>query len=381
MIDVQFSRGTLFTVFLRARMPAPIGAIPEMPDSVEVRNRPFLSTLRRGATNAVDTCLGVGTPDVVTIICDEKSMVVASSILDRVEKIGAAVHVFILERHAVRPVDRLPGEIARALRQSTVSIYTAHPQEGEHAHRKEIINLVGAHKLKHAHMIGASEDTMVQGMLSDYRRVAKLNEIVIDLLRKARTIRVTSPKGTDVTVEIDPGEKIFSAAGVIAPGTWENLPSGEVFTCPRNVEGVFICDGLPPTEEQVDRFDLARKPLSMEISGGRLVKVEGGPDSLANRVLSVVRSGSNVDRIGMFAVGTNYDLLMPIGDRIQDQFVPGAYFSLGRPAATSSTSWTSSQQLTFSARKTSLDLDGRLVVENGRYAADILDQTRASKLP
>lgn len=352
-----------------------------MPDSAEVRNTHFLSSLTRGAANAVETCLGVVPEDVATLICDERSMKVAAALLDRIDKIGARTHVFVVERQAERPVKKLPPEIARALRDSTCSVYTAHPLEGEHAHRKEIISLIGAHRLRHAHMIGASEDSMVQGMLTDYRRIARLNHLVIGLLEKARSIKVTSPKGTDVTVELDPAEKIHSAAGVIGPGRWENLPSGEVFTCPKTVDGVFMCDGLPPTEETVDRFELARKPLRLEIASGKLVNIEGGPESLANRVLATVRSGTNIERIGMFAIGTNYDLLMPIGDRIQDQFVPGAYFSLGRPAATELTSWTSSMQLTFSAKKTSLELDGGLVVDSGRYVADILDQTRASRIP
>jgi len=347
-----------------------------MPDSAELRSHRFSESLRRGAQNAVTDCLSVTRDDTVTLVSDEKSLTIAASLLERIDEAGSTVNAFILERRGARPLHRLPTEIVRALGRSTVSIYTAHPQEGEHTHRKELIGLVGPNQLRHAHMLGASEDSMVQGMLSDYRRVAMLNALMVERLRRLPAIRVTSPKGTDVTVELEPGERIFDAAGLIAPGTWENLPSGEVFTCPRSVDGVFICDSLPPTEEPVDRFELGLKPLRIEIARGRLVSMSGGPENLAKRVLATIRSGTNVDRIGMFGVGTNYELLMPIGDRIQDQFVPGAYFSFGRPASTVATSWTSTQQLTFSARKTSLRLGTQLVIDGGRYAPEILEMTR-----
>ena len=344
-----------------------------MPDSIEIKETVFPSNLKRGAKNAILSCLRVTPDDVATLICDEGSLTVAAALLEQLSQVGAKTKSFIMERRTSRPAVDLPPEIARALSNSTVSIYTLRPMEGEYVHRKEIIGMVGPNKLRHAHMIGISEDSMLQGMLSDYGLMSKLNDIMVEKLQNAESIRVTCPKGTNVTVVLDPAEKIESAAGIIEPGSWENLPSGEIYTCPKSVDGVYICDGIPPTEDEVDRFELGQKPLRIEMGGGRMTNMSGGPGSLANKVLATVRSGTNVDRIGMMGIGTNYDLLMPIGDRVQDQFVPGAYFSMGRPVAVEATSWTSSQQLTFSARKTSLEIDGEIIINNGRYIQEILD--------
>jgi hypothetical protein len=312
----------------------------------------------------------------VTLVCDDASMTVAIALLAELDDAQARSHVFILERRAVRPLTGLPAEITRALKVSNASLYTVHPKDGEYEHRKELIGLVAPHKLRHAHMIRISEDAMMQGMLSDYRRVAKLNAIVKQRLVRAKEIRVTSQSGTDAFVTLDPSEPIYSAAGVIAPGEWANLPNGEVYTVPQSVEGVFICDGTVPSEERFDRIELSRRPLRIEMAAGRLTKLSGGPGKLANGILATVHSGHNVDRIGMFAVGTNFELLMPIGDASQDMFIPGAYFSLGRPVATGNPSWTSTCQLSFSGRKTSLYIDGDLLVDGGRFSQRILDQTR-----
>ena len=94
---------------------------------------------------------------------------------------------------------------------------------------------------------------------------------------------------------------------------------------------------------------------------------------------AIIRDGVNLDRIGMFAVGTNFELLMPIGDAIQDLFIPGAYFSFGRSPSSGGhkPSWEASAQLTFTGRKTSLELDGFDVIKEGRYDPAILAETES----
>lgn len=348
-----------------------------MPDSGEVKGQGDVTQLMRGARNAMASCLSVTADDRITLICDESTLTVAAALLQAAEATGAQTQCFVLERHVVRPAGKLPPEIVRALEKSSVSIYACRPQEGEVPHRFELIEMVGPLKLRHAHMIQITEDAMMQGMLSDYRRVARLNEIMIQRVSRAASVRVTSSVGTDVSVTLDPTEEWESSAGVIEPGRWLNLPNGEILTCPAAVEGIFVCDGVVPVAEQPERFDIGRKPLRIEVGAGRLVDITGGPGDVAESVLATIRAGVNLDRIGMFAVGTNFELLMPIGDAIQDLFIPGAYFSFGRSPASGSAkpSWEASAQLTFTGRKTTVELDGFPVIKDGRYDPRILAET------
>jgi hypothetical protein len=340
-----------------------------MPDTQEIEVAGDITHLMRGARNAVKTCLAVSDRDEATIVCDEASLTVAAALRLAIAETGARCHCFILERHVPRPADSLPPLIRRTLARSTVSIYTCRPREGETGHRLELIALVEPHRLRHAHMINITEDAMQQGMLSDYRQVARLNDLMVERLGRAATIRVTSRRGTDVTVSLDRAEPWERSAGVIEPGHWHNLPNGEIFACPAAVDGVFVCDGIVPITSQLDRFEIGRHPLRLEFRASRLLDATGGPGDLARQVLANVRGGRNLDRIGMFAVGTNFDLLMPIGNATQDLFVRGAYFSLGRSPAAGSrpASWSSSAQYPFTARKTSLLLDGLPVINEGRY--------------
>jgi len=346
-----------------------------MPDSRILRKLAGRRHLRKGARNAVCNCLAVEPDDVVTVVCDEASLNVAAALLEAIDAVGAKSKCFVLEQRVSRPMTGLPDEIVKALEGSTVSVYTVHPIEGEYAHRQQLIALVRPQNLRHAHMLRITEDAMVQGMLSDYRRVARLNEIMIDRLLRARDIRVTSRSGTNLSIELDPAEPWEASAGVIRPGEWDNLPNGEILTCPASVDGVYVCDGIAPVDYKVDRFDIGRRPLLIELAAGRLVKLAGGPGDMAERVREAIRGGRNTNRIGMFAIGTNFDLLMPIGDPTQDMFVPGAYFSFGRPAGSSNAPWTSSAQLTFSGRTTSLIIDGVDVISEGHYMPEIIAAT------
>jgi leucyl aminopeptidase (aminopeptidase T) len=346
----------------------------DMPDTAELKREPVNPGLRKGARNAARSCLGLGERDTVTLICDEASIRVAAALLEAFENEGAQCQVFILERQAPRPLDQLPPQIVRALERSTTSVYTVHPLDGEVAHRQQLIKLVAPLELKHAHMIRITEDAMQQAMLTDYRKVARLNPIVIERLRRGRKIRVTSKVGTDVEVTLDPAGGWDASAGVIGPGEWYNLPNGEVLTCPQSVDGLFVCNGVVPGDVPVDRFELMQRPLRIELKAGKLVNLSGGPGQMARDILATIRSGTNLDRIGMFAVGTNFNLLMPIGDLIQDMFLPGAYFSFGRSPVTGgiAATWEASAQLTFTGRKTTVEVDGFKMIDESRYDPSVL---------
>jgi aminopeptidase len=347
-----------------------------MPDSRELKVIGAVHRLMAGARNAVSNCLSADRTDSATLVCDQTSLNVAASIYAALEEKSIPCHAFVLERHATRPIEKLPKAIVDALNISTISLYTAHPVPGEYKHRAQLIGLVKPLRLRHAHMVRLSEDSMMQGMLSNYKRVARLNQLMISRINQAKTIHVTSPKGTDIWVTLDPKEEWESSAGEIGPGEWYNLPNGEIITCPAKVDGTFICNGIIPIEEKVDQFETGRLPLEIQLENSRLVDIKGGPPLLADSVKEVLLASKDLDRIGQFAVGTNFELLMTIGDSTQDMFVPGAYFSFGRSQTNANVSWTTNNSLPFSARRTTLELDGLPIISNGRYNHSLLALTR-----
>ena len=68
---------------------------------------------------------------------------------------------------------------------------------------------------------------------------------MIDKVRQARTIRATTPAGTDITADLNPAYRWIKTSGLISREKWGNLPGGEVFTTPGNVNGTRCT--RPPT--------------------------------------------------------------------------------------------------------------------------------------
>src|SRR5579872_4844869 len=77
---------------------------------------PFDPELTPGARNAVNVCLRVQPAEKVTVVTDEATKEIASSIVHEVEAMGAPYHAWVLEDLAPRPLGDLPRRSLRILR-------------------------------------------------------------------------------------------------------------------------------------------------------------------------------------------------------------------------------------------------------------------------
>jgi len=149
-----------------------------------------------------------------------------------------------------------------------------------------------------ASMPGITEDMMsVGGLTADYREVERLTNVVSDVLDKAKTVEITSPSGTDLTMSID-GRTCLRDTGIYhgPPNTWGNLPAGEACLAPveGTTQGVLAIDSMGKLVTQL---------LRVTIKDGRAVKFEGAD---AKRLESLLRQGDeNAFNIGELGVGTN----------------------------------------------------------------------------
>lgn len=72
-------------------------------------------------------------------------------------------------------------------------------------------------------------------------------------LKDAVGLHIRTAYGTDLNVTLKPGERRwFKEDGVLKPGTWGNLPGGEVFTTP-NEERVDGIVALPVLQDEISR--------------------------------------------------------------------------------------------------------------------------------
>ena len=202
-----------------------------------------MGTIEKGVKQAVENCLKVKAGENVVIITDAETMEIGSAIKTAIEKITTDVKFFVMEDFGARPID-YPKAIDEAIKAADVSVYAAQGAEGElQTFRMQMLKAIEAnHRLRHGHMIGITPEIMKDGMCSDYKEIQRISRLVYEKVKDASKIRVVTEKG-DFVAEFSPQLKWIISDGDIAPGHWKNLPDGEVFTSPINVNGRIIIDG------------------------------------------------------------------------------------------------------------------------------------------
>jgi leucyl aminopeptidase (aminopeptidase T) len=167
-------------------------------------------------------------------------------------------------------------------------------------------------------------------------------------------------------------------SGLISPEAWGNLPGGEVFTCPADVEGVYVCDGVLGDWFAGVYGDLSESPLAIHVRDARVVGVECAREDLRRDFEVYVATDENSSRVGEFALGTNLAVRNVIGHILQDEKIPGVHIAFGHPYGEhTGAGWTSVTHVDAVGRDCDVWMDELQVVRRGRYLVDPTDLQRA----
>ena len=328
----------------------------------------FDKGLSEGACNAINVCLRLTPEERITIITDNDCLEIAASLVHEVNKIGSECHLFVLEDYAPRPLLSMPHDILDDLNKSQVSIFCALAHTGELKSRIEMTAIVNAKKIRHGHMVNISKRIMMEGMRADFLKVHELSQRLIERARKAKTIRVRSESGTDITAEFSPSLKWLKTSGIISPDKWGNLPGGEIFTSPYKVNGRFVVDGVVGDYLCHKYGDLSSTPLIIQIENSRIKHLECENKVLVDEFTSYTMTDENSNRVGEFAIGTNIALKQVIGEILQDEKLPGVHMAFGHPYAEhTGADWISTTHIDCVAPHVDIWMDKDKVMENGLF--------------
>ncbi len=284
-----------------------------------------------GARSAVTTCLRIDPQEKVTLITDRATQQIAASIGHELSALGCTWNVFLLEDIAPRPLTGMPAPVLEDMETSQVSIFAVQVQQNELKSRMQMTDVVNRRKMRHAHMVNITPEVMCQGMRADFNLVDRLSQQVLDRVRKATRIRATTAAGTDITAEMNPGYKWFKTSGIISPEKWGNLPGGECFTSPGEVNGTFVVDGVVG-DWLCARYGLLHAtPLTIQIANNRITSCSSENKALEADFWAYTHTDENSDRVGEFAIGTNLGIERVIGNILQDEKFPGIHIAFGNP--------------------------------------------------
>jgi leucyl aminopeptidase (aminopeptidase T) len=328
----------------------------------------FDSQLTPGARNAVRVCLRIQPSEKVTVITDEASLEIAAALVRELEQVGCAYRSWVLEDVAERPLKDLPQAIADNLATSQVSIFAVQAQTNELRSRIQMTDIVNRHKIRHAHMVNINKQIMLEGMRADFLKVDRLSAKVVERVRTARQIRAKTPSGTDLTADMNPNYKWIKTSGIISTEKWGNLPGGEIFTTPGEVNGTFVIDGVVGDYLCGKFGDLKATPLTVKIKGNRIVEAHSANAELQNDFWAYTHTDENSDRVGEFAIGTNIELKDVIGQILQDEKFPGVHIAFGNPyGAHTGAEWSSTTHIDVVGRNFDIWVDNDQIMRNGQF--------------
>jgi leucyl aminopeptidase (aminopeptidase T) len=341
------------------------------PNHVDLNRLAFDPEFIPGARNAVYVCLRIQPTERVCVITDVATLEIAAAIVAELEKLGAPYRAWVMEELADRPLVDLPHEIGEDLERSQVSIFAVQAQRNELRSRIQMTDIVNRRRIRHAHMVNINRQIMLEGMRADFQRVDRLSEKVVEMVRKASRIHATTSAGTDLTADLNPNYKWLKTSGIISPEKWGNLPGGEIFTTPGEVNGTFVIDGVVGDYLCAKFGSLREHPLTIRMKGNRLTEVHSANRELENDFWQYTHTDANSDRVGEFAIGTNIDLKDVIGQILQDEKYPGVHIAFGNPyGAHTGADWDSSTHIDVVGRKFNIWVDDHPIMREGKFLVE-----------
>ena len=340
-------------------------------EDTQVNQVPFDPEFTAGARNAVNICLRVQAQEKVCVITDEATIEIAAALVQEIQKVGAPYRAWVLEDLAPRPLTDMPAEILEDLETSQVSIFAVQAQTNELRSRIQMTNVVNRKKIRHAHMVNINRQIMLEGMRADFQKVDRLSAKVIAMVRKAHTVRAKTAAGTDLTADLNPNYKWLKTSGIITPEKWGNLPGGEIFTTPGEVNGTFVIDGVVGDYLCAKFGNLQSHPLTVRVEKNRLTEAHSENRELEDDFWKYTHTDENSDRVGEFAIGTNIDLKEVIGEILQDEKYPGVHIAFGNPyGAHTGAEWDSSTHIDVVGRKFNIWVDDQQIMADGKFLVE-----------
>ena len=338
------------------------------PQAQALLGTPFPEEFAPGAHAAVFTCLRIEPSERVTLITDRETTPIAAAIAAELSANGCSWNAFVLEDLAPRPLKDMPAAVLEDMEISDVSIFAVKVQEKELRSRMQMTEVVNRRRMRHAHMVNITPQIMCEGMRADFQLVDRLSQKVIEKVRRARYIRATTAAGTDIRADLNPQYNWLKTSGIISREKWGNLPGGEIFTTPGEVNGTFVVDGVVG-DYLCFRYGLLEStPLTIHIEGNRIFDCQSENQQLRDDFWAYTHTDENSDRGGEFAIGTNLGVDHVIGNILQDEKFPGIHIAFGNPYGEhTGASWTSTTHIDVVGLRFNIWVEEEQIMRDGHF--------------
>ena len=272
----------------------------------------MVERLRKPAETAVLQCLSLGSGESCAVVTDEKRRQIGEALYEVARE--ATDEAVLLEypsgkQHGSEP----PAPVAAAMKGADAFLAPT-TKSLSHTRARGGACEAGA---RGATLPGITEEVFVAGLDADYDAIADACEAIHDRVAGADEIRITSPQGTDLTVEPGDREWLSDTGQIQEPGAFSNLPAGEVFVSAETAEGRYVVDGT-----MMPHGLLEGRTLEFEVEDGFVTSVsdEEIGTQLETAAESVGRDAYNLAELG---IGTNVGVTELVGSVLLDEKAGG----------------------------------------------------------
>ncbi|MFO7792647.1 MAG: aminopeptidase [Candidatus Saliniplasma sp.] len=330
-------------------------------------------SIEKGCRVAVETCMGVRGNEKVVIVSDERTKNIGTEIRDIALEVTPHVKYFNINKYGKRPLDRLPRGIHTCAHDADVTFWTPHSKDGELETLRMPFLKAALNMGRHAHMVNINEEIIKDSMAVDYEEISEFTDKLYDKIKKADKIRVKNDLGTDITATFDKYRWVRSTGICHTKGQWANLPSGEMFKPPTNMEGEIVIDGSVGDHlgEKYRHSDLVKTPVTIEISTKerpQATSVSCENKELEKDIRGYISRHECSKYVGEVGFGTNIFLDKIVDNILQDEKYPGIHIAFGDPIADDTLAdWSCPEHIDMILTKCNIWFDDDKIMEEGSY--------------
>ncbi|MCU4718874.1 aminopeptidase [Halapricum hydrolyticum] len=280
--------------------------------------------LRVAAETALNQCMGLQAGESCGIVTDDKRWKIGKVLYDVASEITDDVTIVRYppgDQHGEEP----PATVAAAMREPDVLLAPT-TKSLSHTRARSAATEGGA---RVATLPGITDEVFTQGLDADYESIRQHCEEMLTAVGDATEIRVTAPSGTDITLEPGGREWREDTGIVHEPGSFSNLPAGEVFVSPETADGRVVVDGTMRPHGLLEDG----QTVAFDVEDGQVTAIED--NAIRGQVEEAAEEvGDAAYNLAELGIGTNVAVEQLLGSVLLDEKAGGTvHFAIGDDAS------------------------------------------------
>ncbi len=254
--------------------------------------------MMQGARTIMDNCISLKSGETVLIVTDMVQEKIAKVLACAAVERGAEVVVSVMKPRK-KAGEEPPKLIAESMKHADVVLI---PVSYSVTHTFAVKE-AAEHGVRLLVLTDFTEDMLISGGIeADFRALKPICKGVADAFAKGRHVRVTTPGGTDLTLDIT-GRRGNALYCVVEPGEFSTIPTVEANSSPveGSANGRIVADASIPYLG----IGVLDEPVVVEVKDGFITKISGGrqADMLKRDLAS--HNDHNCYNIAELGVGLN----------------------------------------------------------------------------